>query len=95
MTNAAFVQSTKQPLIGGQWVDYPSGPHIDAINLANGKQRLRLAGTTCYRLGGGVRVQSLATLHVISLGTRMGTMWINCYSMIDLAKGFGRTLIRG
>ena len=39
----AFVQGTKQLLIGGQWVDATSGRHIDAINPATGERLCRFA----------------------------------------------------
>ena len=42
-TTPAFIQGTKQLLIGGQWVDPASSQYIDAINPATGELLCRFA----------------------------------------------------
>ena len=42
-TIPAFVQGTKQLLLGGQWVASSTGQHIDAITPANGELLCRIA----------------------------------------------------
>ena len=65
------------------------GPVISVIPFDTVDEVLRLANDTEYGLGGGVWTRSLATAHQVSQGIRSGTVWVNCYGMVDPAVGFG------
>ena len=65
------------------------GPVISVIPFDTVDEVLRLANDTEYGLGGGVWTRSLATAHRVSHGIRSGTVWVNCYGMVDPAVGFG------
>ncbi|MFT4101927.1 MAG: aldehyde dehydrogenase family protein [Burkholderiaceae bacterium] len=49
----------------------------------------------CGPTAGGVWTKSLSTAHKVSEGIRSGTVWVNCYGVIDPAVGFGGTKMSG
>lgn len=71
------------------------GPVASVIPFDTAEDALRLANDTPYGLAGGVWTQSLSTAHKVSRGIRSGTVWVNCYGVIDPAVGFGGTKMSG
>lgn len=71
------------------------GPVASVIPFDTEEEALRLANDTPYGLAGGVWTKSLSTAHKISQGIRSGTVWVNCYGVIDPAVGFGGTKMSG
>jgi aldehyde dehydrogenase (NAD+) len=71
------------------------GPVASVIPFDTLEEALRLANDTPYGLAGGVWTQNLTTAHTVSQGIRAGTVWVNCYAVIDPAVGFGGTKMSG
>lgn len=71
------------------------GPVASVIPFDTEEDALRLANDTPYGLAGGVWTRSLSTAHKVSQGIRAGTVWVNCYGVIDPAVGFGGTKMSG
>ncbi|RKJ95068.1 aldehyde dehydrogenase family protein [Alicycliphilus denitrificans] len=71
------------------------GPVASVIPFDTVEDALRLANDTPYGLAGGVWTQNLGTAHKVSQGIRSGTVWVNCYGVIDPATGFGGTKMSG
>lgn len=71
------------------------GPVASVIPFDTVEDALRLANDTPYGLAGGVWTRSLSTAHKVSQGIRSGTVWVNCYGVIDPAVGFGGTKMSG
>ncbi len=71
------------------------GPVASVIPFDTVEDALRLANDTPYGLAGGVWTQNLTTAHQVSQGIRSGTVWVNCYGVIDPAVGFGGTKMSG
>ncbi|MGX9936601.1 aldehyde dehydrogenase family protein [Advenella kashmirensis] len=71
------------------------GPVLSIIPFDDADQALRLANATEYGLGGAVWTRSLSTAMKMVHGIRSGTLWVNCYGVIDPAVGFGGTRASG
>lgn len=71
------------------------GPVASVIPFDTVEDVLLMANDTPYGLAGGVWTQNLATAHKVSKGIRSGTVWVNCYFLIDPAVGFGGTKMSG
>ncbi len=71
------------------------GPVISVIPFDDADEALRLANDTQYGLGGAVWTRDLSTALNMSKGIRAGTVWVNCYGMIDPAVGFGGSKMSG
>ncbi len=71
------------------------GPVASLIPFDTVEEALRIANDTPYGLAGGVWTQNLGTAHKFSQGIRSGTVWVNCYGVIDPATGFGGTKMSG
>lgn len=71
------------------------GPVASVIPFDTMDEALQLANDTPYGLAGGVWTSSLSTAHKVSQGIRSGTVWVNCYGVIDPAVGFGGTKMSG
>ena len=65
------------------------GPVISVIPFEDADDALRLANDTDYGLGGAVWSQNIGTVNKMMHGIRAGTVWVNCYGLIDPAVGFG------
>jgi hypothetical protein len=66
-----------------------------ARGLMLDEDALRIANDTPFGLAGGVWTQNLATAHKVSRGINAGTVWVNCYGVLDPAVGFGGTKMSG
>ncbi|MFD1559465.1 aldehyde dehydrogenase family protein [Paraburkholderia silviterrae] len=71
------------------------GPVASVIPFDSMEEALQLANDTPYGLAGGVWTRDLSTAHKVSHGIRSGTVWVNCYGVIDPAVGFGGTKMSG
>ena len=65
------------------------GPVISVIPFDDADDALRMANQIDYGLGGAVWTRSLSTAMKMSHGIKAGTIWVNCYGLIDPAVGFG------
>ncbi|WP_342394115.1 aldehyde dehydrogenase family protein [Cupriavidus pinatubonensis] len=74
--------------------------HRTARGGAAGRQRLpeqrplgdrarRIANDTSYGLAEGVWTQNLSAAHRFAQGIQAGTIWVNCYGVLDPQVGFG------
>ncbi len=65
------------------------GPVASIIPFDDIEDALRLANDTSYGLAGGVWTQNLSTAHKVSGAIKAGTVWVNCYGVLDPSIGFG------
>jgi aldehyde dehydrogenase (NAD+) len=65
------------------------GPVISVIPFDTAEEALEIANDTDYGLAGAVWTTSLSTTNQMIHGIQAGTIWVNCYSQIDPAVGFG------
>lgn len=65
------------------------GPVASIIPFGDMDEALRIANDTPFGLAGGVWTRSLSTAHKVSRGIRAGTVWVNCYGVLDPSIGFG------
>jgi aldehyde dehydrogenase (NAD+) len=65
------------------------GPVISVIPFDDVDEALRLANDTPFGLAGAVWTQNVSTAHKMVHGIKAGTIWVNCYSILDPAIGFG------
>jgi aldehyde dehydrogenase (NAD+) len=47
------------------------------------------ANATQFGLASGVWTRSLKTAHTMARGIRAGSVWVNCYQLLDPAVPFG------
>ncbi|MEW1738234.1 aldehyde dehydrogenase family protein [Nocardia beijingensis] len=71
------------------------GPVATVIPFDDADEALRLANATPYGLAGGVWTGDLGTAHRVSRGLTAGTVWVNCYGVLDPSVGFGGTKMSG
>ncbi len=65
------------------------GPVASIIPFDDMDEALRLANDTSFGLAGGVWTRDLSTAHKVSQGIKSGTVWVNCYGVLDPSIGFG------
>ena len=65
------------------------GPVVSAIAFDDIDDVLRRANATPFGLGSGVWTQDVAKAHRCAKAIRAGSVWINCYNLIDPAVPFG------
>lgn len=65
------------------------GPVVSVIPFDTVEDVLKMANASEFGLGGGVWTRDLTTAHRVSQGIRSGTVWVNCYGMVDPSVGFG------
>jgi aldehyde dehydrogenase (NAD+) len=65
------------------------GPVASVIPFDTVEDALRLANATEYGLGSGVWSTNVNTVLRMAHGIQAGTVWVNCYGMLDPAVGFG------
>jgi aldehyde dehydrogenase (NAD+) len=65
------------------------GPVVSAIPFDDEHDALKIANATAFGLGGGVWTRDVAKAHRAAKGIRAGTMWVNCYGLLDPVIPFG------
>jgi len=65
------------------------GPVASVIPFDTIEEALKLANATEYGLGSGVWTNNVNTTMRMMHGIQAGTVWVNCYGMLDQAVGFG------
>ncbi len=71
------------------------GPVAAVIPFDDIEDALRIANDTPYGLAGGVWTTHLATAHRMARGIQAGTIWVNCYGLLDPQVGFGGYKLSG
>jgi aldehyde dehydrogenase (NAD+) len=71
------------------------GPVISVIPFDDPDEVLRMANDTEYGLGGAVWTSNVSTALKMVHGIKSGTLWVNCYGMVDPAVGFGGIKLSG
>jgi len=70
------------------------GPVLSVMPFDTAEEALALANDSPYGLAAGVFTRSLSIAHGMAAEIRAGSVWINCYSMLDEALpngGFGQS----
>ncbi|OYW85066.1 MAG: betaine-aldehyde dehydrogenase [Sphingobium sp. 32-64-5] len=65
------------------------GPVLSAFTFDTIEEVLARANATEFGLGSGVWTRDLATAHRMARGIRAGSVWVNCYQMLDPGVPFG------
>jgi aldehyde dehydrogenase (NAD+) len=65
------------------------GPVLSALPFDDADDAVRRANDNPYGLGAGVWSKNVGTVHRVARGLRSGTVWANCYQVMDPAIPFG------
>ncbi len=65
------------------------GPVVSAIPFDDVDDATLIANATSYGLGGGVWTRDVGKAHRAAKAIRAGTVWVNCYAVMDPAIPFG------
>jgi aldehyde dehydrogenase (NAD+) len=65
------------------------GPVASAIPFDTPEKAAALANATPFGLGGGVWTGSVKKAHFMAKAIRTGTVWVNCYGLLDPTIPFG------
>ncbi len=65
------------------------GPVISALPFDTLEEVIRRANDSSYGLGSGVWSRNVNTIHKVAHALRTGTVWANCYQIMDPAIPFG------
>jgi aldehyde dehydrogenase (NAD+) len=65
------------------------GPVASVIAFDDMEEAAALANATPFGLGAGVWTQSVSKAHVMAKAIRSGTVWVNCYGLLDPVIPFG------
>ncbi|WP_395398249.1 aldehyde dehydrogenase family protein [Novosphingobium sp. BL-8A] len=65
------------------------GPVLSAFSFDTVDEVLERANATPFGLGSGVWTRDLSTAHRMARGIRAGSVWVNCYQMLDPGVPFG------
>ena len=71
------------------------GPVLSALPFDDVDDALRRANDSPYGLGAGVWSKNVSTVHRVARGLRSGTVWANCYQVMDPAIPFGGVKMSG
>ncbi|MDQ7246198.1 aldehyde dehydrogenase family protein [Dongia sedimenti] len=65
------------------------GPVVVAIPFDTAEEAVKIANATIYGLGSGVWTRDVAKAHTMAKAIRSGTVWVNCYGLLDPVIPFG------
>ena len=65
------------------------GPVLSALPFDTLEEVIQRANDTPYGLGAGVWSRSVSTVHKVAKALRTGSVWANCYQVMDPAIPFG------
>ena len=65
------------------------GPVICALPFDTLEEAVARGNATSFGLGGGVWTQNIGNAHRVAQGLRTGSVWVNCYQLMDPAVPFG------
>jgi aldehyde dehydrogenase (NAD+) len=65
------------------------GPVICVLPFDTLEEAVARGNDTNYGLGGGVWTQDINNAHRVAKGLRTGSVWVNCYQLMDPAVPFG------
>jgi len=65
------------------------GPVISVMCFDTIEEVIARGNATPYGLGSGVWTRNIDNAHKVSRGLRVGSVWINCYQVMDAAVPFG------
>jgi aldehyde dehydrogenase (NAD+) len=65
------------------------GPVICALPFDSLEEAVARGNATPFGLGGGVWTRNLDNAHRVAQGLRTGSVWVNCYQLMDPAVPFG------
>jgi aldehyde dehydrogenase (NAD+) len=65
------------------------GPVMSIIKFKDLDEVIQRANTTMYGLAAAVWTRDITKAHAIANNVRAGTIWVNCYNVIDAAAPFG------
>ena len=71
------------------------GPVMTILPFDDIDEAIAIANASEYGLGGAVWSQNVSTALRVVHGVHTGTMWVNCYGLIDPMVGFGGTKLSG
>ncbi|WP_206243720.1 aldehyde dehydrogenase family protein [Novosphingobium terrae] len=71
------------------------GPVLSAFAFDTEEEVLARANATSFGLGSGVWTRDLATAHRMARGIQAGSVWVNCYQMLDPGVPFGGYKLSG
>lgn len=86
MPPTVFVDATDDMRISREEI---FGPIVTAMPFSDIDDLLRRANDTAYGLGAGIWTTNLQKAHALANQLRVGTVWINCYGLVDAAVPFG------
>jgi acyl-CoA reductase-like NAD-dependent aldehyde dehydrogenase len=71
------------------------GPVLSIVPFDDVDEAIAIANDSPYGLGGAVWSQNLSTALRVVQGVHTGTMWVNCYGLVDPMVGFSGTKLSG
>jgi acyl-CoA reductase-like NAD-dependent aldehyde dehydrogenase len=71
------------------------GPVMSILPFDDVDEAIAIANASEYGLGGAVWSQNISTALRVVHGVHSGTMWVNCYGLIDPMVGFSGTKLSG
>jgi aldehyde dehydrogenase (NAD+) len=92
LTSGYFVEPTVFADVNNQMTiarEEIFGPVASIIPFDTMEDALKIANDTNYGLAGGVWTRNVSTAHQVSQGIQAGTIWVNCYGLLDVNVGFG------